>query len=417
MRAPGLPAAAVQDDLQRGASGYENRMLAITSLTVGVVAFDRLAVGYLAPYLVKAFALSNTQLGALYAVQALAAALAGFAAGRLADLKGWRKQIIVPFLCLMSLFALLSAAARSFAMLAPIRFVLGATEGPVATLNQSITSQQSSPHRRGLNLGLLTLAMFMISQVLSPIVLTGIADRWGWRAAFMAPAAPALILALVAALALRNSIGASAAAGPVGAPAAPPVNLERNVWVCAVMSMVFMSWLVVHSAFLPLYLVKVRGLAPAHMAVLMSLLGVSGCVGSLLYPTISDRVGRKPTMLIAMGAAALVPLALLLFHGPEPILAAILFVGWLSVGALPLYTAVIPGESVSPQRAATIIAMIMGAGELVGGVAGPLVAGSVADRFGLVMPFWFTAAAAIGCCVLAFALKESNVRARARSVA
>ncbi len=413
MRAPGLPAAAVLETGTLGSSGYENRMLAITSLTVGVIAFDRLAVGYLAPYLVKAFNLSNTELGALYAVQALAAALAGLAAGRLADLKGWRKQIIVPFLCLVSLFALVSATARTFAMLAPIRFVMGAMEGPVATLNQSITSLQSSPHRRGLNLGILTLSMFMISQVLSPIMLTGIADHWGWRAAFLVPAAPALILALAAALVLRNTVGPSAAAGPVGAAAPPPVKLERNVWVCAVLSMVFMSWLVVHSTFLPLYLVKVRGLAPAHMAILMSLLGAAGCVGSLLYPTISDKIGRKPTMLVAMGAAALVPLALLLFHGPEPILAAILFVGWLSVGALPIYTAVIPGESVSPQRAATVIAMIMAAGELVGGVAGPLVAGSVADRFGLVMPFWFTAAAAIGCCVLALGLKESSQRARA----
>ena len=57
---------------------YENRMVLVTSLVISFVAFDRLSTGYIGPYLIKAFNLSNTELGALYSIQALTVALAGF---------------------------------------------------------------------------------------------------------------------------------------------------------------------------------------------------------------------------------------------------------------------------------------------------------------------------------------------------
>ncbi|WP_404710463.1 MFS transporter [Sphingomonas sp. MMS24-J13] len=395
--------------------GYENRMVAVTSVVVGVVAMDRLAVGLIAPYLTQAFSLSNTQLGALYAVQALAAAVGGFAAARVSDATGWRKQIIVLFLCLAAVFATTSAIASGFLVLLGVRLLLGASEGPVAALCQSVTSLQSSANRRGLNLGVLTLAMIFVSQVFGPILLTRLADHWSWRAAFFAPVLPMLLMGGVAALVLRNVAGDTVprpAPGIVEEAPAPPPALARNAWICGLISMVFMSWLVVHSTFLPLYLVKERGLSPGAMAMVMSVVGVSGCIGGLLLPALSDRWGRRRTMVAAMLVAAVVPIAILSFHGSAVVLAAILFVGWLGVGALPIYTAVIPGESVAPGRAATVIAAIMAAGELVGGVAGPLVAGSVADRFGLVTPFWFTAGAALLCCLLALTLTETRMRQR-----
>ncbi len=386
-------------------------MLTVTSLMVAFVAFDRLAIGYLGPYLVKEFSLSNTSLGALYSVQALAAAVGGYVAGMISDAKGWRKQIVAPCLVLMSICAVASSAARGFTMLLPIRFVMGGIEGPIAAITQSIVSMQSSTHRRGLNMGFLTLVMFLVSQMLSPIILTHLADTWGWRAALLAPAAPALLLAFASAMILKGGATATTAAGSM-AGSEPREDMGRNVWVCAAVSMTFMCWLVVHSTFLPLYLVKVRGMAPTQMGFLMSALGVAGCVGGLIYPTLSDRIGRKATMLIAMGCSTLTPLGVLFFHGSAPILAAILSIGWLSVGALPIYSVVIPGESVNPRQAATVIAMIMGAGELVGGVAGPLGAGWAADTLGLTTLFWFTAGAAVLCTGLSMLLLESGWLAR-----
>jgi len=405
--------AELAPSLREADAGYENRMLAVTSLMVGFVAFDRLALGYLAPYLVKAFHLSNTQIGALYAAQAAAAALGGYVAGYVSDRTGWRKQIVAPLLVLMAVFNVLSGFAAGFASLLCLRVMAGATEGPIAAVTQSTVSIQSSAHRRGVNMGVVTLSMFLISQMASPILLTRLADRWGWSAGFMAPAAPALLLALAAALILRQA--PAPAKSIVDAPQQPgnsPNTCPRNVWVCAAVSMIFMCWLVIHSTFLPLYLVQVRGMSPAQMGLLLSVLGLAGCLGGLAYPALSDRIGRRPTMVIAMLCATLTPIGVLFAHSSIGLLAAALFAGWLSVGALPIYTVVIPGESVAPGRAATTIAMVMACGELVGGVIGPLAAGRLADQLGLVTPFWFTAAAVLICAALSLLLAEGRPRPR-----
>ncbi|HEX7887017.1 MAG TPA: MFS transporter [Phenylobacterium sp.] len=390
--------------------GYENRMVAVTSLMVAFVAFDRLAIGYLAPYLVKAFGLSNTDIGALYAAQAGAAAVGGYVAGFVSDRTGWRKQIVVPFLVLMAAFSLLSGFATGFVMLLMARVFAGAAEGPIAAVTQSIVSMQSSPHRRGLNMGVVTLCMFLVSQMASPILLTRLADQWGWSAGLLAPALPALLLALAAAVVLRRQ--EPQAAVPVDAVERPDGNSKqgasRNVWICAGISMIFMCWLVIHSTFLPLYLVQVRGMSPLQMGLLLSVLGVAGCVGGLVYPALSDRIGRRPTMVIAMVCATITPLGVLFIHDSGALLAVALFLGWLSVGALPIYSVVIPGESAPPARAATTIAMVMGCGELVGGVAGPLAAGRLADTLGLVTPFWFTAGAVLICAALSLLLKDND---------
>lgn len=276
--------------------GYETRMVVVTSLMVGFVAFDRLAIGCLSPYLVQALQLNNTQVGALYAVQAGAAALFGYAAGSVSDRTGWQKQIIVPLLVCMATFSLLSSFAAGFVSLVAVRALAGASEGPISTVSQAIVNGQSSAHRRGLNMGVVTLVMFLLAQTMGPLVLIGLAERWGWAAGLMAPAAPALMLALAAALVLRPGSAEperSTAAVAAGAQVAAPGAGRRNVWVCALISMIFMGWLVVQGAFLPLYLVQVRGLPPGQMGLLLSGLGIAGCIGGLAYPALSDRIGRR----------------------------------------------------------------------------------------------------------------------------
>ena len=60
-------AGAIETDKGRPALwSYENRMVLVTSLIISFLAFDRLSTGYVGPYLIKAFGLSNTELGALY---------------------------------------------------------------------------------------------------------------------------------------------------------------------------------------------------------------------------------------------------------------------------------------------------------------------------------------------------------------
>jgi len=82
-------------------------------------------------------------------------------------------------------------------------------------------------------------------------------------------------------------------------------------------------------------------------------------------------------------------------------------VGWLAVGVLPLYAVVIPGSTVPANRAAAMIALVIGTGEVVGGVGGPIVAGWLADTYGIVAPFWLAFGAVIAAAGLVLMLPKS----------
>lgn len=403
-------AGAIETDKGRPALwSYENRMVLVTSLIISFLAFDRLSTGYVGPYLIKAFGLSNTELGALYSIQALTVALSGYCFGRLSDATGRRKRLLVPMLIVSAVCSLGSLLVQSYLMLMILRLVMGGALGGMSPVAQSIVSSQSSPHRIGLNIGIQTLLMFLVSQMLGPIIFTRLAGQWGWHAAYLASALPFLILALAVGCTLAESNAPPAAALATGETdsnkqhraAAPP-----NVWLCIGMSACFMLWLVIHITFLPLYLVQMRGYAPTEAGYMLSVLGVAGCVGGLGLPMLSDRVGRRAALVLGMSLALVVPLAALFWTGSPLVLTVLLFIGWTSVGCLPIYAVVVPGESISPDKVAATIALTIGAGEVVGGVIGPVLAGRLADSFGLSAPFWFTSAAVLVCLLLALCVQR-----------
>ena len=390
---------------------YENRMVLVTSLVISFVAFDRLSTGYIGPSRIKAFDLSNTELGALYSLQALTVALAGFFFGKLSDATGWRKRLLVPMLIVSAICSFGSLLVQSYLMLLILRLAMGGALGGMAPVTQSILSSQSSPTRMGTNIGIQTLLMFLVSQMLGPIIFTRLADVWGWQAAYLASCLPFLLLALAVGRLLREGATDTRSPAPDIQAASPARHRAptRNIWICIGISSCFMLWLVIHTTFLPLYLVEVRGYAPTEAGSVLSVLGLAGCVGGLGLPMLSDRIGRRAALMLGMALALVVPLAALFWTGAPWILSVLLFAGWMSVGTLPIYAVVVPGESVSPEKVAATIALTVGAGEVVGGVVGPLFAGQMADSFGLAAPFWFTTVAAAACLLLTAGIKQARM--------
>jgi len=398
--------------------GYESRMVLVTSLVISILAFDRLSTGYIGPYLIKAFQLTNTELGALYSIQAVAVAVFGYFFGRVSDATGRRKHLLVPMLVIAAICSLGSLLVQTYLMLMVLRLAMGVAMGGISPITQSILSSQSTPSRMGLNIGIQTLLMFLVSQMLGPIIFTRLAASWGWQAAYLASALPFLLMALAVVWTVRDS---SPATGP--SPATVPAPSEedpasadqqktvvRNVWLCIGISSCFMLWLVVHSTFLPLFLVQVRGYSPTEAGAMLSVLGVAGCVGGLGLPMLSDHIGRRAALVVGMALSLVVPLTALFWTGPGWTLSVLFFLGWLSVGTLPIYAVVVPGESVCPTKVAATIALTIGAGEVIGGVAGPLLAGQLADSLGLASLFWFTCGAALTCLVLVMALEQPRER-------
>lgn len=377
--------------------GYEWTMVLVTSLAISLVAFDRLATGYLAPFLLESLQISKTQLGTVYSIQAMAVAVTGFLVGHFSDRSGKRKQVLVPVVVLASLCAVAALFVQGYAMLLVVRFASGLALGGITPICQSVVTSQSTPARLGRNIGLQTLLMLVVAQGLGPIVLPAVAARFGWQAGFFVSAIPFLLIALAVALLVREpqSDPAAARADTLGADPTLSPQARRTLFICMIIAVCFMVWLVVHSTFLSVFLVERLHLSPTGAGAVMAPLGIAGGIGGMVLPMLSDRIGRRPVLLIGMGLATIVPLALLTWQGPVWGLQICLFIGWMAIGALPIYAMMIPGEVIPASRMAATVGITTGAGEIIGGVGSPILAGKLADSFGIGAPFWLALAMAV----------------------
>ncbi|MGC5703293.1 MFS transporter [Pseudomonas sp. NFXW11] len=396
---------------------YENRLLAVLFLTFGFVFFDRLALSFLFPFMADELQLSNSHLGLLSSVLALTWAVSGALVGAWSDRSGRRKPLLIIAVLLFSLCSALSGLVGGFLSLLLFRAIMGLAEGPILPLSQSLMVEASSPHRRGLNMGLLQgSAAGLLGAVIGPPVLIGLAEAFGWRHAFVISLLPGLLIALLIWRYVqpdrpRSEPQAATARASGGQRLA--LLKSRNILLCTLISCVFLTWFIILIAFTPTFLVKVRAYSPAGMGTVMSCLGAAWVLWGFGVPAISDRIGRRPTLVLFSLIAACCPLALL--YAPSPwLLGVLMLLTYTGLGCFTLFMATIPAETVPREVMATALGLIMGIGELVGGFVAPTVAGFAADRFGLSIVMWMSCGGALLAAVLALFLKETAPAVLAR---
>lgn len=393
--------------------GYQVWVTALLSLNFGILFFDRNALNFLMPFVQPDLQLSNTQVGMFSSALSLTWALSGLLVGRISDKLGSRKPVVVVATIAFCLCSFISGAASSFLMLLGARLLMGAAEGGVMPVSHSMIVSEVAPERRGLAMGVAqNLGSNLLGSGLAPILLVPVAVAAGWRTGFYLAAVPGLVTAALILFTLREP--------PVEAhdDASPRVTLReafahRNVILCALISILLVSYLVVCWAFMPLYLTKARGFTPETMGWLMATLGISAGLGSFVVPAISDAIGRRPVMIFFSFLGVILPLGGLYYEGSTWVLAAIFFFGWGLNGLFPMFMATIPSESVDPRLTATLTGVVMGTGEVLGGVLSPFIAGSLADVYGLAAPLWLM----FGCTILAGLLTLGLIESAPRVVA
>jgi len=188
-----------QDRTAEHRRGYELTVVLLLGLAFGFAYFDRMAMTFLAPYVVKDLGLTNTQVGALGSGLSLTWALGAFLIGVWSDAVGRRKPFLLAFMVIFSFCSVLSGLAAGFGTLLASRVVMGAVEGPFLPICLAIIAAASVERRRGLNVGIVqNFFGSLIGTAIAPIVLVWIADHYGWRSAFYLSAVPGLVLGLAA---------------------------------------------------------------------------------------------------------------------------------------------------------------------------------------------------------------------------
>jgi predicted MFS family arabinose efflux permease len=385
--------------------GYEWTVVLLLGLAFGFAYFDRMAMTFLSPYVVKDLGLSNTQVGALGSGLSLTWALGAFLIGVWSDAVGRRKPFLLAFMVIFSFCSVLSGLAATFGTLLASRIVMGAVEGPFLPICLAIIAAASAQSRRGLNVGIVqNFFGSLIGTAIAPLVLVWIADHYGWRSAFYLAATPGLLLALLVWRFIREPAMSARPAGEARAPLDLGMLVNRNIAVCSLLSCLMVGSLVIGSIFLPLFFTGPRGWEPRTMSFVMAVLGLTPGLGGVLVSWVSDRVGRRPPMIFGCFLAAICPFAALYFGGSIPALAAIMFVSWLGIGVFPLFMGIVPAETMGHAKAATAMGLVVGIGELSGGFLGPLIGGKLADLYGLQAPLLIQGALAVVARIDAIAL-------------
>ncbi|MGY1811999.1 MFS transporter [Blastococcus sp. SYSU D00820] len=411
----GSPAAGDYTPPPRGGR-YENVLLAVLFSTFGFVFFDRLALNYLTPYFKDELDLSNAEIGLLGGIPALTWAVAGLCVGLLSDRIDRRKPLLIAAILTFTLFSALSGFVGGLASLLLFRALMGGAEGAVLPLSQTLMAHSSTPKRRGLNMGLLQgSSAGLLGGIVGPVVTVWLAESYGWRTAFYATVLPGLLMAglvlwLVRDLRLRHpatvamdgevETGAHAVRG-LGA-----VLRYRNVVVCLLIAIFYLTWFVTTQTFTPLYLSEVKGFSPGDAGFVLTGIGVAWVLWGAMVPGLSDRFGRKPALIGATALAVLAPVAIMTIDSPGLLFAALVLT-YTGMGCFTLFMATIPAETVPKGVMATALGLIMGVGEVVGGFIAPSVAGRLSDSFGLDTTMLISSGAALVVLLLGFGLVET----------
>ena len=386
---------------------YQFVLIALLSLNFGVVFFDRNALSFLMPYIQPELQLSNTQVGMLVSALSFTWALSAFGVGKLSDALGNRKLLLVISTLAFSACSFLSGIAGSFALLLGVRLLMGVAEGGIAPISHAIVSAEVSAQRRGLAQGITqNFGSNLLGSFVAPVVLVAFAAHFGWRGAFFLAGLPGIVCAIMMWVMLEEPRDTSQHR-PIDKVRLRDAIRDRNVMICAVLSMLVVSYVVVCWVFMPLYLTEVRGLSPESMSWLMGALGISATLGSFLVSGLSDRIGRRPVMIVMPLLGVILPLGALYFEGSLWSLAAIFFIGWGLNGIMPLFMATVPSESVDPRFVATALGLCMGSGEFLGGVFAPFLAGLCADSWGLTGPLWIMVGLTLLASLCALGLRET----------
>ena len=397
---------------------YQALLVGLLSLNFGILFFDRNALNFLMPFVQPDLKLSDTQVGLLSSGLSLTWAIAGFLVGRLSDKLGSRKPVLVAATVAFCLCSVVSGMASSFLMLLGARILMGAAEGGVMPVSHSIIAAEVNEKQRGLAMGVgQNLGSNVLGSAVAPLVLVPVALAYGWRDAFFIAAVPGLISAAIIWFFVQEPAPEAFQHGDAPKATLKDAFADRNVQLCAVISVLLVSYLVCCWAFMPLYLTKERGFDPDTTAWLMATLGISAGIGSFAVSALSDKIGRKPSIVGFSLLGVILPLGAMFFTGSTWVLAAIFFFGWALNGVFPLFMATIPSESVSPEKAATVFGLCMGSCEILGGAAGPAIAGQLSEVFGRTAPLWFMVALAVIGGVTALFLRESAPRVLAARAA
>ena len=368
-------------------TGYEWKAVTLLSLGFGLVGLDRFMILPMFPSIMKDLHLGYSDLGEITGALAITWGIASLFAGRVADRLGTRRVVLAAIVA-FSLLVGVSGLATGLLTMVLVRGLMGVADGAYTSPSIVATLEASKPSRHGLNLGIEQMMLPLFGLAIAPLLVTQLLQTMNWRWIFVLVTPFGLAIAAVMYRVLRLPARPAAVRIHVVQEAAPhrwrDVLRYRNILHNMIGMLCWLICLVVTSSLLPSYLIDHLHLTLPQMGFVLSAIGFGGAAGNVIMPMISDRIGRKPVMLLSTvcGAASLL---LLMQVGAAPIslFVLLLLTHFFNFALITLTVGPISTESVPRELMASASGLVICTGEVFGGGIAPIIAGFVAERFGI----------------------------------
>lgn len=354
-------------------------------------AIDRVAISTMGPAIARDLGLSDLKLGLASGFGfALLYAVLGLPIARLADSRS-RVRLIAISVGVWAVVLMLSGMVRNFYQLLACRMIIGIGEAGVQPPAVSLVSDLYPRNRRGAALGVMALGV-PLGTVIGSAGAGYLAEALSWRIALMLMGAPALILAALAWLTLREPPRGMSEEGNARADMEPPslatiarlLAARRSFWhLLAAIAIVDVAIYGI-GMFLPQYFTRVVHLSLSQTGVVYGIVGALSTVGYVFGGALADRAARHDERwygwLCAIGVLAGAPLYIAAFQTLAPIVATVL----LTLGGICMFLFFTPAQvilqnMVEPKMRATTAFIFFFVGGLVGAGFGPALVGLLSD--------------------------------------
>lgn len=381
--------------------------------------FGRFALGMLLPSMASSLSLSYSQLGWIGTGNFVGYLAAVLVCGALAARLGPRLLIFAALLLVAASMWLMSSAG-GFASLLLLYAATGVGSGAANVPVQGLVARWFDASVRGRAAGFVSIGSgfaIIVSGRLIPFI-NRREGSGGWRTSWMVLSLAVAAIAVLALLLFRNrpeekglrpygSDAAPSAAAPAAAPAHPRFHARGAVWLLGFIYAIFGYTYAIYVTFIVTALVRERGLTESAAGTFWSTVGLLSLLSGPVFGGLSDRLGRRAGLMLVF-SFQLVAYVLAGAHLPGAFL-------WLSVGLFGLVAWSVPtimvaavADLVGVDRALPafgFITFFFGVGQ----IAGPAVAGVLAERTGTFSSSFFMAAAFAGAAIAASAfLKRAS---------
>ncbi len=380
-----LPASVLHSQPVR--SPTVNRSLAVLFAINVLNFYDRQVLGALVEPIRKEFHLSDTQLGALGTLPIVLYALVGLPLGRLADSTS-RKRLLAAGVLVWAALTGVGGLAKTYGILLCSRLGVFVGEAVCAPAGTSWIGDLFPAAKRSRALAFFMLGV-PIGGALSYAISGPVAQAWGWRAALVVAALPAVLLT-PALLNLHEPVRGASEAGTMVKPSAAPIRFILRIptmwWIIASGALVNFN-LYALATFFPAFLTRYHHLSVGQSGLWAGFgYAAAGVLGGVSAGAWGDRAlsRRQDGRMLSAATAALVaaPIALAgIMQRPGEAAASIALI-MTAYGLLNMYYGLVYAaiqDIVPPALRATSMAVYFLAMYLCGASFGPLLTGRLSD--------------------------------------